>query len=361
MKILFLTGRINQIGGVERVTLDLANSFAEEGEKVYIISYSKSTQTEQFPLLSKFSIDYIYEKPVTIRYSFLKGHLLKKKIKNLQPDIIIYVDSFLYLFFRPYISKKYKQVVWEHLNYTVTYGLFLRTLARRLAARYADACVLLTKADAALWRENCRCRAKIISISNPVREDVLRNSRNLIPISERKKQVLCVGRLEYQKDISELIDIWSEIEPNFPEWTLTIVGEGTERKFIEEKINNYKLKNVKLVGRIFDVSSFFAESQILVLTSRFEGLPLVLIEGLFFGLAEISYDCPMGPGEIIEDSRNGYLVQNSNKKLFIQRLSETMKNDDLRKQFSDYAVEHASKYLPETISQQWINLFKNIR
>lgn len=360
MKILFLAGCINQIGGIERVTLDLAHIFKENDNEIFIVSYSKGKQEKEFDLLSEFDIRYLYEKPVSIRYAFLKSKLLRQQLRVIQPDVIIYVDSLLYLFFRPFVSKKYKQIVWEHFNYTVTFGTRLRTLSRKLAARFADACVLLTKADAELWKKNCRCRAKIAVISNPVRKDVLNDLRNLTPFNKRKKYVLFVGRLSYEKNIPELIDIWSEIERDFPDWKLKIVGDGSERKIIEDQVNHYGLKNVELIGRVFDVSPFYAESQILVMTSFFEGLPLTLIEGLFFGLPEISYNCPVGPAEIIQNGSNGYLIQPMNKRSFINQLKNLIIDNSLRKQMSDNSYDRAKYYLPDTIIKEWILIFKNI-
>lgn len=360
MKILFLTGRINQIGGIERVTLDLAHILKESGNEVFIISYSKGNQEKKFDLLSEFDIRYLNEKPVSIRYAFLKGRLLRQQLRSIQPHAVIYVDSLLYFFFRPYISKKYKQIVWEHFNYTVTFGKRLRTLSRKLAARFADACVVLTKADADLWQKRNHCRSKIIVVPNPIREDVLNNSNLIKSLEERKKQILCVGRLEYQKNIPELIDIWAEIEHDFPDWLLKIVGEGSERSLIENKIKNDGLKNVELTGRISDVSPFYAESQILVMTSRFEGLPLALIEGLFFGLSEISYNCPMGPNEIIINKENGYVIEYEDRKSFVAGLKRLMQDQNLREIFSQKSLELSSKYTHQVVIQDWVRLFKEI-
>lgn len=360
MKILFLTGCINQIGGIERVALDLAHIFKENDNEVFIISYSKGIQEKEFDLLSRFDIYYLNEKPVSIRYAFLKGKLLRQKLRIIRPDVVIYVDSLLYLFFRPFVSKKYKQIVWEHFNYTVTFGTRLRTLSRKLAARFTDACVLLTKADVATWRKNCRCRAEMTAIPNPVRNDVINSSEKLIPLLKRKKQVLCVGRLEYQKNIPELIDIWAEIEHDFPDWMLKIVGEGSERNLIEDKVKNYGLKNVELTGRVSDVSHFYSESQILVMTSRFEGLPLALIEGLFFALPEISYNCPMGPDEIIADGENGYIIAYENRQSFIAGVKTLIQDQNLRESFSQKSTELSSKYAPQAVVKDWNHLFKKI-
>lgn len=360
MKILFLAGCINQIGGIERVTLDLAHILKDSGHEIFIISYSKGIQEKQFDFLSEFDIRYLNAKPASIRYAFLKGKLLRQQLRTIQPDVVIYVDSLLYLFFRPFISKKYKQIVWEHFNYTVTFGTSLRTLSRKLAAWFADACVLLTKIDAEFWRKNCRCRANMAVIPNPVRNDVLKHSENLVPLLKRKKEVLCVGRLDYQKNIPALIDIWAEIEHDYPEWTLKIVGEGSERKIIEDKISNYGLENVELAGRVSDVSPFYADSQILVMTSRFEGLPLALIEGLFFGLPEIAYNCPMGPAEIISNEENGYVIEYENQQAFIVGIKKLLQDQNSRESFSQKSIYLSSKFTPQAVVKDWNHLFEKI-
>ena len=361
MKILFLTGCINQIGGIERVALDVIKILKSAKHEVSIISYSKASG-DGFPELSNLDVVYLNKKPISIRYSFLKAGKLRKTVNEINPDFIIYVDSFLYLFFRSFIPKKYKQIVWEHFNYTTTFGTRFRTWARKYAAAMADACVLLTEADAAMWRENCRCNAEIKVIPNPVREDVLAAPRERADsLLKRKKQILFVGRLARQKQVPELIEIWSLVEKNHSQWELVVVGDGDERPLVEERIKKHDLQRVRLIGKTTDVFLYYRESQILVLSSAFEGLPLVLIEGLFFDLPEVSFNCPCGPDEIIEDGKNGFIIKDFDKIRFAEKLSELMGNDKMREEFSIYSKELSKKYLPENILPQWEKLFEKIK
>ena len=310
---------------------------------------------------SEFKVFYLNEKPFTLRYSFLKADHLKKTVNEINPDFIIYIDSYLYLPLHPFIPKKYKQIVWEHFNYTTTFGTRFRTWSRKYAAATADACVLLSEADAAMWRKNCRCRAEIKVIPNPVREDVLAVSKERADsLLKRKKQILFVGRLARQKQVPELIEIWSLVEKNHPQWELTIVGDGTERPLVEKKIEELDLRQVKLIGKTPDVFLYYRESQILVLSSAFEGFGLVLIEGLCFGLAEVSFDCPCGPEEIIEDGKNGFIIKDFDKIRFAEKLSELMGNDKMREEFSVRSKELSRKYLPENILPQWEALFEEL-
>ena len=335
MKILFLTGCINQIGGIERVALDVIKILKSAKHEVSIISYSKASG-DGFPELSNLDVAYLNKKPISIRYSFLKAGKLRKTVNEINPDFIVYVDSFLYLFFRSFISKKYKQIVWEHFNYTTTFGTRFRTWARKYAAATADACVLLTEADAAMWRGNCRCNAEIKVIPNPVREDVLAASRERADsLLKRKKQILFVGRLARQKQVPELIEIWSLVEKNHPQWELVIVGDGDERPLVEERIRKHDLQRVRLIGKTTD--------------------------GLFFDLPEVSFDCPCGPEEIIEDGKNGFIIKDFDKIRFAEKLSELMGNDKMREEFSVRSKELSRKYLPENILPQWEKLFEKIK
>ena len=106
--------------------------------------------------------------------------------------------------------------------------------------------------------------------------------------------------------------------------------------------------------------AIFKESQILVLTSAFEGLPLVLIEGLFFSLPEVSFDCPCGPADIIDDGQNGFLIPCFDEDLFAEKLLQLMEDDSLRERFSLRAKEKSSSFLPENIMPLWDHLLKSL-
>ena len=177
---------------------------------------------------------------------------------------------------------------------------------------------------------------------------------------KRKKQILFVGRLAKEKQVPELIEIWSLVEKNHPQWELVIVGDGDEKSLVEHKIKEYRLQRVKLIGKTTNVSEYYKDSQIFVFTSAFEGFGLVLIEGLCFGLPEVSFDCPCGPDEIIEDGKNGFIIKDFDKTLFAQKLAELMENEGMREEFSRRSKELSRKYLPENILPQWEALFEEL-
>lgn len=366
MKILFLTGCINQIGGIERVTLDIAGHLADEGFEISILSFAKNPNAqESFSIHPKIRTEYILNKWKHICFAPFYAARFRKAVKKINPDVIVYVDTMLFIFIDPFLKgvcRNAKKIAWEHFSWILSKGKKrIRPISRKMAVRKSDAVVLLTEEDKQyLENYTTKKRAKLLVIPNVVRTDLI-GKRDLKPVLNRPKHVLFIGRLARQKQVPELIDIWNRIEERHPDWKLIIVGDGVERGLVEEKIQNYGLKNVQLEGKQREIHSYCENSQILLLTSRFEGLPLVLIEGQQFGLTEISFDCPCGPKEIIENGRNGYIIDNFDKNAFAQKLSELMEKDDLRKQFSERSLELSKNYLPEKIIPQWIDLFQGFK
>lgn len=365
MKILFLNACINQIGGIERVTLDIAGHLADKGFEIAILSFAKNPNAqESFSIHPKIHTEYILNKWKHICFAPFYAARFRNAVKKINPDIIVYVDTMLFIFIDPFlkgICRNAKKIAWEHFSWILSTGKKkIRPISRKMAVRKADAVVLLTEEDKQyLENHTTKKRAKLLVIPNVIRTDLI-GKRDLKPVLNRPKQILFIGRLARQKQVPELIDIWNRIEKQHPDWKLIIVGDGVERVPVEEKIQNYGLKNVQLEGKQKEVSSYLSDSQILVFTSRFEGFGLVLIEGLQFGLTEISFDCPCGPKEIIENANNGYIIDNFDQNVFAQKLSELMENDNLRKQFSERSLDLSKNYLPEKIIPQWKKLFEEL-
>lgn len=362
-KILFLNACINQIGGIERVTLDIAGHLADEGFEISILSFAKNPNAqESFSIHPKIHTEYILNKWKHICFAPFYATRFRKAVRKINPDVIVYVDTMLFIFIDPFLKgvcRNAKKIAWEHFSWILSTGKKrIRPISRKMAVRKADAVVLLTEEDKQyLENHTIKKRAKLLVIPNVIRTDLI-GKRDLKPVLNRPKQVLFIGRLARQKQVPELIDIWNRIEKQHPDWKLIIVGDGVERVPVEEKIQNYGLKNVQLEGKQREIRSYCENSQILLLTSRFEGLPLVLIEGLLFGLTEISFDCSCGPKEIIENEKNGCIIDNFDQIAFAQKLSELMENDNLREQFSECSLELAKIYLPEKIIPRWIKLFE---
>lgn len=126
---------------------------------------------------------------------------------------------------------------------------------------------------------------------------------------EKQKEVLYVGRLEHnQKRVNRVIETWEFIEEHNPNWKLTIVGDGPERSNLEQISNNIGLKRVSFVG-FQNPNEYYKRAAVLMLTSEYEGFPLVIAECMSFGVVPIVYGSYSAVYDIIENGKNGAIVE----------------------------------------------------
>ncbi|USX68514.1 glycosyltransferase family 4 protein [Acinetobacter baumannii] len=284
----------------------------------------------------------------------LIGTILKIRnyAKNNNIDTLIDVDSILSVFSVPALfGLKIKHICWEHFNFKVDLGSSFRRLGRRLAAHYCDYIVTLTERDKGFWQSAIKKRnAEIITIMNPSPYKDIVN----IPKKENKI-ILAAGRLTYQKGFDLLLKIWGNIYRDYPDWRLLIVGEGEDRADLENFIQDNEIKNVQLPGRTQDIDSYYRQASIFCLSSRFEGLGMVLLEAQAYGLPIVSFDCDVGPSEIISDSLNGFLVKNNDTKAFEVKLRKLidLSNDDYISFIKNTKLNY-EKFSQEHIVEQWL-------
>ena len=172
---------------------------------------------------------------------------------------------------------------------------------------------------------------------------------------------MAAGRMEYVKNFIELIDIWSKVAPSHPDWHLSIYGDGWLFPFIQQRITKYGLEaQTTLEGASNDMASAYAQSSICVVTSHFEGLSMILVEAQTMGLPVISYACPSGPKDIIQDGVNGFLVAPYNQEAFAERLDKLINDADLRVRMGEEGRRLSQRYTPEVIMAKWEKLFAQL-
>ncbi|MBX7490432.1 glycosyltransferase [Helicobacter turcicus] len=180
-----------------------------------------------------------------------------------------------------------------------------------------------------------------------------------------QKIVLGVGRLEEQKCFSRLIDIWSFVmqEDALKEWKLHIVGDGHLKPQIEAKIEALGLCNsVVLKPFTKEIEKEYLNASIYVMSSLFEGLPMVLLEASSFGLPCVAFDVKTGPRDVIEDKRNGFLIEDNACWEFAEKLKFLMQDRNLREAMGRESKRITKeKFSKEIIMQQWIELFAKIK
>lgn len=340
MHILFIINSLESKGGTERVASLLANWLSSFHELTILSKYFDGRKNAYW--LDK-SVNDI--KLIGNDFTFISK--CKQHILQSNPDlIIIHTMSKLtpVLLLRDIKANN----IWslEHISYNFHSCLF-RYLRQKLY-RKLDKVITLTHEDAKNY-DFVSDKLSVIANSNslPIRKSV--NSLD-------SKIVVSIGRLTYQKGYDLLIKSWALVEKKHPDWSLHIYGEGKDEGNLKRLISNYKLKNVVFKGLTSSVQAAYDEAAFYVMSSRFEGFGMVLIEAQSRGLPIVSFDCPSGPAEIISEGIDGYLVENGNVKMLAERIAYLIDNGSMRQVLSANALISAKRFEPEQIINQWITL-----
>lgn len=221
---------------------------------------------------------------------------------------------------------------------------------KKTAARY-DKFVCLTKEDMANWR-NLR-NVEVIPNFIPRMETV--------PAALSNKSLIAVGRLAYQKGYERLIAAWDIVRRHYPDWRLDIYGEGELQDALQQDIEARQLKSVIAIhAPESDITARYLEHSALVLSSRYEGLPMVLIEAMACGLPLISYTCPCGPRDVIKDGYNGLLVPEGDIEGLAKAIMRGINDQELRYDMGRHALNESRQYLQEAIMPRWEDLFQRV-
>lgn len=356
MKIHFIVADITFRGGIERVTINLANELIKEND-ITIVSYFKTNKKVNYEFDEKIEIKYLSNEkyigePGSLKrlFKFLrKIYIVTKYFKKESTDIIVAqgMPVALMLFFLNFMNKKI--IVCEHVHYFY-YGKIMRFIRNILYKSYFKL-IVLTEKDKKYFQENLKnvdCIPNFIpSISNKTSE--LNN-----------KVLISIGRLEEQKGYDILVDICSKFLSKYPEWKLKIFGEGNLKEKLQSQIEEFNLQNqILLMGTTDKIEEEYLKSDIYIMSSRFEGFPMVLLEAASYNLPIISFDCPSGPSDIIENGVNGFLIKNFDEKEMQEKIEILMKNENLRKEMSKNNKEKIEQFSKNTILKKWRELFYN--
>lgn len=224
--------------------------------------------------------------------------------------------------------------------------------------RSVEQIIVLTESDKQDWQQ-AGC-ANVKCIPNPC----ALNSRKSKVESRKTKTVLAVGRLHEQKGFDMLLEAWNNVQRDnvqcTKDWTLRIVGEGPQRAALEQQIKDLHLSNVVLAGRVENVVEEYNEASLFVLSSRYEGFSLVLLEAMWCGVPCVSFDCPHGPAELLGDDR-GWLVPAMDVEKLAQQIIYAMTHMEEAKARAERAQEYAyEKYSEANIMPHWIELIENM-
>ena len=375
-KIIYCIPSLYLAGGMERVLTLKANYFAEVyGYETIIIltdGEDKKPFYELSPRVKIINLNINFEelngKPIIrkillyLKKQYKYKNKLKKCLFEIKPDITISMlrreinfinsikDGSVKIGEIHFSKANYRDLngekIFGHIQKLIAH-LWMKQLIHQL--KKLDKFITLTDQDRQMWTE----LKNVETINNP-----LSFSPGITSKCENK-QVIAAGRYVNQKGFDLLIEAWSIVEKKHPDWELHIFGDG-DRKSLELLFDKYDIKNCFLEYSTSDISTKFINSSIYVLSSRYEGMPMVLLEAIAFGLAVVSFDCPCGPKDIITNRIDGVLVESGNTIQLANEICTLIENDDLRKEMGFNAQKNAEKYRIENICQLWKNLFENL-
>lgn len=222
----------------------------------------------------------------------------------------------------------------------------------KIASRF-DKFVVLTQEDKEYWGE----MPNIEVIPNAA----LQMTKALSDVTA--KRVLAVGRLDYQKGFDRLIEAWRMVQKSgrFKDWALDIYGQGEWRKMLEQMTDDFGLKGTAHINRpTTDIANEYIHSSLLVMSSNYEGFPMVMIEAMSCGLPVVSFDFKCGPRDIISHGVNGLLVQNGDIQGLAEAMMKVMGDADYRRQLSLNARQVVNTYSEEHVMRQWVRLFNDL-
>jgi len=226
-----------------------------------------------------------------------------------------------------------------------------------IRSRYArlDTLVALTGADVAAYDKLLDGNGALAQIPNTV------HPAGGAPADTEAKIVLAAGRLVPQKGFDYLIDAYSMVARDHPDWRLRVCGNGEWRERLAQQVANHGLDDlIELAPAAANLPAEMERASVFVLSSRYEGFPLVLLEAMSKGMAAVAFDCPTGPADIIQHRVNGILVPPRDVERLAEGIRAVIEDPALRRQCATAGMETAAKFTIAAVGPRWEALFDRL-
>lgn len=376
MKIIYCTHSTCNPGGMERVLLNKVTYLSQlPGWEVAVVTTDQNQRPPFYPFPEKvrmtdLGINYSEDngkgawKKITGYLRKRKEH--KRKLTALllkeKPDIVVSLypseSSFI-----PDIKDGSKKVLELHYCkfFRLQYGRRgllgwidkLRTRQDEQIVRRFDKFVVLTNEDRGYWGNlpNIEVIPNAAMHVSDAYSDVM------------NKRVIAVGRLDYQKGFDRLIQAWQLVQHTgkFTDWKLDILGQGEWQEMLQQMIDKAGLQDsLQIHQPTKQIGEEYVKSDLLVMSSNYEGFPMVMIEAMACGLPVVSFDYKCGPKDIIQPGINGLLVPNGDIQALAYAMMVMMSDEAYRKMLSLNARKVVDTYSEQAVMSQWIRLFTSI-
>ena len=358
-------------GGIERAITDLANNLVEDYNVTIVSTYKlydkpvnelnknvkveyltnlKPNKKELKDAIKKFKLLTVIKEGINaIRVLNLKKKLMINYIKKCNSDVIISTRDIHNFWLGKYGNKKCLKIGWEHNHHHGNQKYAKRIIK---SANCLDYLVLVSKDLTKFYKD--RTQAKCIYIPNMIeKSNVLSKLKN--------KNIVSIGRLEQVKGYSDLIDVFELVNKEYPDWTLNIIGDGTEKEFLQNKIKDKNLQDKIILQGYLDkkgIEPILKNSSIYVMSSLSESFGIVLLEAFSYGIPCIAFDSAEGARELITNNKDGYLIKMRNKEKMKEKICELIKSYDKRIEMGQKGLEKSLEYDSHKVKEKWINLIK---
>lgn len=352
MNIIYVIEDFSENGGVERIVSMKASLLASRyGHQVSLISVYHDDRPERYSLDERVHLYHLnvpfakkMSNPIAKLYSrvrtlLLAAHRLNEVVRTIHPDVIFFTTT-LGALLLPLCHSKAKKIYESHLARKFNpYHILFFAMERK-----ADEVVCLTQDDAKEFKKAKKVEVIPNFIDMP--------THTVKDYSCRK--AIAVGRLETQKGFDRLIHCWIKVAQQHPDWQLDIYGEGSQHAALQKQIDDLKLnKQITLCGRNEKLMDIYPNYSLHVMSSYYEGLPMVMIEAQACGLPSVAFDFQYGASDVIRDKYNGFIVEQDNETAFTEAVLNMVESSSLREEYGKNARHLAQKYSKENVFIQW--------
>lgn len=374
MKIVYCIAGTYNSGGMERVLANKANYLARKGYEIVIITTDQRNRCSFFAFdarISFYDLEVNYEEnnggtflDKLVHYPFKQikhKRRLTKLLMQLKADIVIsmFCNEASFLWKIKDGSRKilevhfcrYKRLQLERKGVWKLADSFRNRMDIRTVRKY-DHFVVLTKEDERYWEDVPRITVIPNMLSFSFTE----------PASLSNKKVIAVGRYDYQKGFDYLIDAWAIVNKHQPEWVLEIIGGGEWKSRLQKQIDESGLQDcICLKAPTSDIEEEYRQASMLVMSSRYEGFGMVLVEAQSAGLPVISFTCKCGPRDIITDGMDGFLVAEKDVAGLANTMLCLMQDENMRRSMGMAAMKNSRRFSETAVMGQWEELFAHCR
>ena len=357
------------IGGAERVCVNLANEFAEKGHEVHIVVLNLENDVNTHLLDKKVQVHSLGVS--RLRYSFIAMFKYVKKYRP--PFLFVFGNEMavilnklrkMHLINTPLIVRVLNNVnisLSKEDNISPIVEKYLQKAQKQLA----DMEHVIAQCDAMkeqLLEKKLIQEERMSRVYNPVSRDLICKTLEIkVPFAkrdvDRTRELVFIGRLDPQKNLPHLIEAFSKVNREMPNTCLRLIGNGNLTESIKELVESKGISNcVSFEGVCKNMESIYSKADMVVLSSEYEGMPNCLIEAIGCGIPVVSYDCPIGPREIVVDDVNGYLVKyndiNQLAEKMLEGLNREWKEEDIQKTAKKFDVSY--------IANEYLDLFEKV-